>query len=72
MTLYVLMVANRHADPEPHLYGDFRAALAAASEAAGELGCAPHEGSLPEGWLYLASHEDGDDSVWVVQKEIIL
>lgn len=67
MQVYVVMVCDRHDDPDPVLFTDEESALAEARSAAQDLGCAVQE--TPAGWLFLALHEEGD-SVWVVEKEL--
>lgn len=67
--IYVVMICDRHEDPDPHLYADLEAALSAAASAAADIGCAVLT-PLPAAWLFAAVHEEGD-SVYVVQREVI-
>jgi hypothetical protein len=67
MKVYVVMVCDRHDDPDPVLFTDERSALDEARAAAQDLGCAVQ--TTPDGWLFLATHVEGD-SVWVVEKEL--
>jgi hypothetical protein len=66
--LYVVMVSDRHTDPEPHLFATEEAALAYARQAA--------DGWLVEllgghdGWLYYAEHPTESDSIWVIERTI--
>lgn len=64
--VYVVMVNDRHTDPEPFVFSTEDAAVAFARETARDwlvelLGAA-------EGWLYYAKHPTESDEVWVVAK----
>lgn len=69
---YVVMIADRHTDPEPVLFAEQDAAIDYARQVAhdrlanGEV----EEEDVP-GWLYCASWSSEGDSVWVVERPTI-
>jgi hypothetical protein len=67
MSVYVVMVCDRHHDPDPCLFSTKDDALAFARETARSWLI---EQVPPSRWLYLATHESEGDSVWVIEKEI--
>jgi len=70
--VYVAMIADRHADPEPHLFSTADKAIEYARRIANEYALEPadvDESHQPDGWLYHATYSE-DDSVWVLAKEI--
>jgi hypothetical protein len=73
MMVYVVMMADRHADPEPEVFTDQDAAIAYARKFA--EGGAHRPGDLeehepPPGWLYYATYSSESDSVWVLTKKL--
>jgi hypothetical protein len=64
--VYVVMVHDRHTDPEPHLFGTEDAALVFARETAADW-LVERVGGV-EGWLYYAGHPTESDAVWVMRK----
>ena len=72
-TVYVAMINDRHADPEPFVFSTARAAIDYAKKAARENGHFPEdfeEPEVPDGWLYYATYSVEDDDVWVIEKQI--
>jgi len=71
-SVFVVMVDDRHDDPEPHLFSTETAALEFAREEVAHL--ARHGAEVEEvdvdGWLYHAGVGDEGDSVWVVEKRV--
>lgn len=64
--LYVVMVNDRHKDPEPYVFSTEDAAVDFARETArGWL--VEHLGGH-DGWLFYAQHPTEDDSIWVLRK----
>jgi len=61
--VYVVMLCDRHADPEPAVFTTEAAALDRAREIAADWLV---EDEPPAGWLYYAEHPTEDDAVWVV------
>lgn len=73
LTVYVAMIADRHADPEPYVFSTPEAAIAYARSQAAEFAHDPDdidESHLPKGWLYHATYSVEGDSVWVIEKEL--
>jgi hypothetical protein len=70
-TVYVVMMADRHADPEPEVFTDRDAAVAYARKFAEDSGREVEEHDPPPGgWLYYATYSPESDSVWVVAKTL--
>jgi hypothetical protein len=69
MTIYVVMVADRHADPVPYLFSTEAAAVEYAREAARDWLIEDDAGD-DIGWLYYATHPTESDAVWVIAKEV--
>jgi hypothetical protein len=71
MRIYVVMVADRHADPVPYLFTDPDVAVAYARQWAREHSL---DGEIEEddidGWLYYATYSVESDSVWVLAKDV--
>ena len=75
MTVYVVVVEDRHVDVEFEVFTDQEAAIAYAREQA-EAGAAAvwhrevveHNPDAVEGRLYYATYSVEDDCVWVVPK----
>jgi hypothetical protein len=65
--IYVVMVCDRHLDPDPCLFSTEDDALAFARETARAWLI---ERPTPKPWLYLATHESEGDSVWVIEKTV--
>lgn len=71
MKVYVVMVCDRHDDPEPHLFTNLARAIDYAHVTADVLARgAEVKESVPEEWHYLAEIGEEGDSVWVVEKEL--
>ena len=73
MKLYVAMICDRHADPEPFVFSTAEAAMAYARALAEEGAHNPadlDEPEVPDGWLYYATYSGEDDSVWVLEKTL--
>lgn len=72
MKVYVAMVFDRHADPEPYVFSTAEAAIAFARQEFAECVHSPeHIVKEPvEGWLWHARYELEDDSAWVIEKEL--
>lgn len=68
MDLYVVMVNDRHTDPEPHLFTTEDAALGYARETA--RGWLVEYLGGADGWLYYAQHPTESDSIWVLKKMV--
>jgi hypothetical protein len=66
-TLYVVMVNDRHFDPEPYLFSTEAGALGFARERARDWLA---ESAPPEGWLFYADHPTEEDAVWVLVKTV--
>lgn len=69
MKVYIVMVKDRHTDPEPY---PFLTAESAIRFARGYL--APYGDEVGEcevdGWLFYASYSSEGDAIWVVEKEV--
>jgi hypothetical protein len=72
VSVYVAMICDRHADPEPFVFSAAEAAIAYAREQARTSARGPGDvlESEIEGWLYHASYSNEGDSVWVIEREI--
>jgi hypothetical protein len=72
LLVYVVIVNDRHDDPQPHLFSTPDAALEFARTEA--LRLARTEEHIDEeavdGWLYSAQCGNEGDSVWVIEKEL--
>ena len=70
--VYVVMIQDRHVDPEPFVFSTAEAAIAYARQQA--LVCASSPDEIEEqpigGWLYYARYSGEGDSVWVVEKRL--
>jgi hypothetical protein len=69
-TVYVVMMDDRHADPEPEVFTDQDAAIAYARKFAEGNGREVDEHEPPPGWLYYATYSVESDSVWVLTKRL--
>jgi hypothetical protein len=67
-TVYVVMVNDRHRDPEPYVFSTEEEALAYARETARDW-LVEYLGGH-DGWLYYAQHPSENDNVWVVAKSL--
>lgn len=74
MTIYVVIVNDRHTDPEPHLFSTRELAIENARLQAVANARMPkdieEEAEPPGDWLFLATYSVEGDSVWVVAKEV--
>ena len=77
MTVYVVVVEDRHVDVEFEVFTDQDAAVAYARKCAQEGADAvwhrevvEHNPDAVEGRLYYATYSVEDDSVWVVPKKL--
>lgn len=76
MPVHVVMVNDRHTDPDVELFTDPDAAIDYARKyAEDEASRVDHrevmeQVPLPDGWLYCATYSLEDDSVWVLTKEL--
>jgi hypothetical protein len=72
VSVYVLMICDRHSDPEPMVFTTAAAAIDKARETAREYARSPGdvEESEIDGWLYYASYSPESDRVWVVACEV--
>ena len=71
-TVYVAMICDRHADPEPYVFSSGAAAIEYARKKAHDGAHKPEdveETPIP-GWLYYAAYSSEGDAVWVVEKEV--
>lgn len=71
-TLYVVMINDRHCDPEAHVFATADTAIAAARQVALNNAHSPSriEEYETEGWLWHASYSVEGDSVWVIEKTL--
>jgi hypothetical protein len=72
-TVYVAMINDRHADPEPKVFSTAEAAINYARSWAQDHALHPSDfaESDVEDWLYYASYSASEgDSVWVVERTI--
>jgi len=74
MTVFVVITADRHTDPEPEVFTERAAAVGYAQSQAIYLNRHPEYldllADVPEGFVYLATYSVEDDAVWVVEKEL--
>jgi formylmethanofuran dehydrogenase subunit E-like metal-binding protein len=70
--LFVVMVNDRHCDPEPELFTTAGQAIAYARSEAEQYARTPEDvDETPiEGWLYHASWGPESDSIWVLAKTV--
>jgi hypothetical protein len=75
--LYVVMVHDRHLDPEARIYTSADEAITVARGLAHDMGLVDSgdedfndDGLAQAGWLYYANHPRESDIVWVVEKGI--
>jgi len=66
--IYIVMVNDRHTDPEPYLFSTREAAMDLAQREA--VGWLVVQEPAPDGWLFFATHETEDDSVWVIVRTV--
>lgn len=71
-TLYVVMVNDRHCEPEPELFTTAEQAIAYARSEAEQYARTPDDiDETPiRGWLYHASWGAEGDSIWVIAKTV--
>jgi hypothetical protein len=72
MKIYIVMINDRHSDPEPYPFETAEAAIDFARNQAREL-CRHGEPEETEirGWLFHSRFSVEGDSVWVVAKELV-
>jgi formylmethanofuran dehydrogenase subunit E-like metal-binding protein len=72
MTVYVAMINDRHADPEPTVFTTAEAAIAFARQKAIDYAHDPADVEYDDipGWLFHARYSVEGDSVWVIAKEV--
>jgi hypothetical protein len=72
MKIFVAMICDRHAEPEPYLFSTVEAATAyARAEAeANARDVADIKEESIKGWLYHAMYSVEGDSVWVLEKDL--
>lgn len=71
--VYVVMVDDRHDDPEPFVFTTAEAAIEYARQTAIDSATRPddvEEEPAPDGWLYHARYSVEGDAVWVIEKEL--
>lgn len=69
MKIYLVMVKDRHTDPEAHPFVQYLDAAAFAHEYL--TGCGGWQTMpTPEGWLFYAVYSGDGDCVWIVEKEL--
>lgn len=71
--VYVMMVDDRHSDPEPTVYASSFEAINDAASWARDHASDPDDidESPIGGWLYHATYSSESDSVWVLEKPVI-
>lgn len=72
MTVFVVVVEDRHTDTEPHLFANREAALAFAHRTAAEYAdehCEITVHNVPD-CIYSATMGEEGDAVWVVEREV--
>lgn len=71
-TVYVVMINDRHSDPEPYVFSTAERAIAYAKAKALEYARDPGdvEEEPIDGWLYHARYSVEDDSLWVLAKTV--
>jgi hypothetical protein len=72
MKVYVVMICDRHCDPEPYVFETPEDAIAYARSEAVEGARVPEnivEEHIPA-WLYYARYSPEGDSVWVIEKDV--
>jgi len=71
MIIYVLMVQDRHTDPQSYVFDTLEAAIAAARQLAQAARRTAYYVEEPiAGWLFHACYSVEGDAVWVVAKEL--
>lgn len=70
MKLYVVMVNDRHSDPEPFVFSTPEAATDFARREVNDYAQRPADvvEQQIDGWLYCATYSPEGDSVWVLEK----
>ena len=68
MDLYVVMVNDRHTDPEPWLFSSEDVAMAYARRVARDWLVEQVGGA--DGWLFHAQHPTEGDAIWVTRKTV--
>lgn len=70
--VYVVMVNDRHTEPEPFLFSTVVAAIQFARDTAHEWAADPEdiEESDINGWHYHVTYSCEGDSIWVIEKSI--
>jgi hypothetical protein len=69
--VYVVMVSDRHCDPEAFLFSTAETAVDYARSVAAARGEPERIHEQPiDGWLFHATYSVEGDSVWVVEKQL--
>lgn len=68
MKVYVVMVDDRHTDPEPEVFIKPEDAITYAEKYL--AGVPSYEVVEVSRWLFCATYSTEDDSIWVVEKEL--
>jgi hypothetical protein len=70
--VYVAMIADRHADPEPEVFTTSEAAINYVERWAKAHARVPENivEEEAEGWLFCLEYSPEGDSVWVVEKHL--
>jgi hypothetical protein len=73
-TVYVAMICDRHADPEPYVFTTQEMAITYAATCVSEYARHPEDIEdhvpPPDGWLYYTTYSPEGDAVWVLAKQI--
>lgn len=69
MTIYIVMIDDKHTDTDAVPFTNPEAAVAYAREAAAEAYGEYDEQHIP-GWLFSAFYGGDENTVWVVEKEL--
>jgi hypothetical protein len=65
--VYIVMISDRHFDPEAYVFSTEPAAVRWARERARDW---LTESVPPDGWLFYADQPDSEDAVWVTIKRV--
>ena len=70
MTVYIVMIEDRHTDPQAYVFSTAERAIAYAKRAAEENATDPEdiEEQAVKDWLYYAVYSVEGDSVWVIAR----
>jgi hypothetical protein len=70
MKVYVLMIKDRHTDPDAEVFTTLAKAGAAAEAYLVGIPDVEVDESPPGGWLFCARYSVEGDRVWVIEKEL--